>query len=502
MRAYSLLLRLYPASFRNEYGAEMRALFARRRREAPGLMGGMALWMYTIGEVAANAALVHWDLLKQDVGYTIRMLRRMPGFAITAVLIVAIGVGATTAAFSVTDFVLIRPLPFPNADRLVKVWQRTKGYGRLELSPANYRDWTQASTVFERIGMYHPLAANLVGAGEPLNVAGAAVSVDLFPTLGVQPLIGRLFVDSEDREGVPGATLLSYRLWQTQFGGDPGVLGRQLLLDNEAYTVIGVMPREFRFPSSEAQLWTPTRFGEQNYVNRNDNWLQSVGRLRPGVTLEQARAELELLAAQSQQQYPAENVNVGAAVFRFRDEVSQQSRLLLVALSGAAACVLLIACANLANLLLARALGRRRGPNWRAAAEPLGAVNAADCQLADRRPSRPALCHRPDRSHRRGIRIGAAAAARRRGGSRRPSRERARRRRPQRAPAVGSRRRGNRRLRGAARLGGPAVARAVDRAGDRSRVQVRGCPYDADRAARAAVREGRDARGLLRTGPL
>ena len=157
MRAYNLLLRLYPASFRYEYGEEMRALFARRRREVTGPLTAIALWLQTIGEVAGNAALVHVDLLRQDLHYTARMLRRTPGFAVTAVLIVALGIGATTAAFSVTDFVLIRPLPFPQPHRLVKVWERTPDYSRLELSPANYRDWKAASTVFESIGMYHPI---------------------------------------------------------------------------------------------------------------------------------------------------------------------------------------------------------------------------------------------------------------------------------------------------------------------------------------------------------
>jgi predicted permease len=367
MRTYNLLLRLYPASFRNEYGEEMRALFTRRRREVTGPLGGIALWMSAIAEVAGNAALVHLDLLKQDLHYTARMLRRTPGFAITAVLIVALGIGATTAAFSVTDFVLIRPLPFPQPERLVKVWERTPNYSRLELSPANYRDWKQASTVFESIGMYHLMLANMLGAGEPLRVEGAAVSFDLFPTLRVRPLIGRLFTEADDQGGAAGTVLLSYRLWQTRFGGDSSIVGQQVVLDNESHTVIGVMPREFRFPTSEAQLWTPLRFTEENYVERGDNWMYAVGRLRPGVTVEQARAEMELIAAQSRQQYPKENANVSASVIRFSDEVSQQSRLLLIALCGAAACVLLIACANLANLLLARALGRRRELAVRAA---------------------------------------------------------------------------------------------------------------------------------------
>jgi putative ABC transport system permease protein len=356
---YSLLLRLYPASFRNEYGEEMRAVFERRRLQASGA-GVVGLWLETIADIAVNAAGVHVDILRQDLSYTARVLRRSPGFAVTAVLIVALGIGATTAAFSVTDFVLIRPLPFPESDRLIKLYERTPNYSRLELSAANYRDWKQASTVFERIGLYHLAAVNLLGTAEPVRIEGAAVAYDLFPTLRVQPAIGRLFTEEDDRDGAPGTMLLSYRLWQTQFGGDPAVVGRQVLLDSESYTVIGVMPREFRFPSADALFWTPVRFTEQAYADRTDNWHYAVGRLRSGVTFEQARAELDVIAAQSRQQFPAENKNTSAAVIRFGDEVSEQSRLLLFALCGAAGCVLLIACANLANLLLARAIGRRR----------------------------------------------------------------------------------------------------------------------------------------------
>ena len=336
MRAYNLLLRLYPASFRHEYGGEMRALFARRRRDSANPLARLWLWLSTIPEVAGNALLVHLDLLDQDLRYTLRLLRRAPGFAATAVLIVALGIGATTAAFSVTDFVLLRPLPFPEAERLVKVWETAPGYGRVELSAGNYHDWKRASTLFESIGLYHLFAANLVSASEPLRVEGASVSADLFPTLRVQPLLGRRFAEADDRDGAAATAILSYRLWQTRFGGDPSIVGRQVMLDTESHTVIGVMPREFRFPTPDAVLWVPLRLTAEARAERNNNWMYSVGRLRPNATLEAARAELNLLAAQSKQQYPKENANVGAAVYRFSDDVSQQSRLLLIALCGAA----------------------------------------------------------------------------------------------------------------------------------------------------------------------
>ncbi|HEY1911583.1 MAG TPA: ABC transporter permease [Vicinamibacterales bacterium] len=360
MRFYDWLLHCYPTSFRNEYGPEMRSLFARRRLEAQGPLRGAALWISTVAEVAGNAALVHLDILRQDIAYSWRMVRRAPGFAVTAVVIVALGIGATTAAFSVTDFVLLRPLPFAEADRLVELDERTPGYSRLELSAANYRDWKQAATVFESIGLYHSAAGNLIGAGDPMRVEGAAVSADLFPTLRVQPLAGRLFTVDEDRSGAPGTLLLSYRLWQTRFGGDRSIVGQQVLLDAESYTIIGIMPQDFRFPTSEALYWTPLRFNEEMYVDRNDNWHYAVGRLKPGVSIERARAEMDVIAAASRAQYPAENKDIGANLIGLGDQVPRQSRLLLYALSGAAACVLLIACANLANLLLARALQRRR----------------------------------------------------------------------------------------------------------------------------------------------
>ena len=359
MRVYNLLLHLYPASFRNEYGEEMRPLFARRRAQASGF-GIVTLWLGTIGEVVANAIAVHADILKQDLSYTARVLRRSPGFAVTAVLIVALGVGATTAAFSITDFVLLRPLPFPEPDRIVTLWEHMPKF-RNNLSPANFRDWTGASTSFERAGMYHPQLSSLTGTGDPIRVEGASVSADVLRILETSPLLGRTFADTDDGAGAPGTLLLGYRFWQTQFGGDPNVIGRKVLMDDEPFTVIGVMPREFRFPAAEwSSFWMPLRLSERESSDRGNHSFNAVARLRRGVTLEQARAEMEVISARSRQEHPAENKDASAEVLRFSDEVPEQSRLMLYALGGASACVLLIACANLANLLLAAALGRRR----------------------------------------------------------------------------------------------------------------------------------------------
>lgn len=365
MGFYRLLLHFYPASFRAEYGEEMSAIFAQRRRDT-------ALWLLcvqTFFEVLGNAARVHLDILKQDLRYSTRTLARTPGFALTAIIVSALGIGATTAAFTMIDHVLIRPLPFPDSDRLAKLYQSQPVLnGKYnDVAPANYRDWKRLATSFASMGMFRNLSVNMLGAGGPQRLDGAAFSYDLLPTLGVKPLIGRAFSEEDDRESSAGTLLLSYSLWQEEFGGDSGVLGRKVILDDTAYTVIGVMPENFYFPTRQARLWMPMRFGPANYVDRTDTWVFGIARLRRGVSFEQATAEMNLIGAQIARAYPKEMANVGVMVVALRDEISPQSKMMLQVLLGAALCVLLIACTNLANLLLARALVRRKELAVRAA---------------------------------------------------------------------------------------------------------------------------------------
>ena len=360
MRIYHALLHLYPASFRAEYGEEMAAIFRARLRDAGGAAARLTIWLAILPEIVVNALAVHWDILKQDLRYAARTLRRAPGFAVTAIVVVGLGVGANTAAFSVTDFVLLRPLAFHDADRLVTIWQRSPGYSRMELSPANIRDWKQAATSFERVGIHRQMGANLIGSGEPERIVGSAISADMFPTLGVRAALGRIFADGEDSPGAPNTVILSDRLWRTVFGGDANVLGRKVVLDDQTYSVIGVMPPGFSFPRREVELWVPLVLSPDDYQDRTNNELYAVARLKPGATIDSARSEMDVIAAQSRKQYPKENENTSATVNGLRDELASQSRVMVLALSGAALCVLLIVCANLANLLLARALGRRQ----------------------------------------------------------------------------------------------------------------------------------------------
>jgi predicted permease len=360
MNFYRLLLHLYPSSFRAEYGNEMSAIFALELGRSSGLHAKCRLWFATVTEIFCNAVLLHWEITRRDLLHAMRSLLHSPGFTATAILLVTIGIGANVAVFTLANFVLVRPLPFPDSNRLMKVWEKTPGYDHLELSPANYRDLLAASHSFTSLAAVNSISMSLIGQGEPQRIEGAWVTGNLFSTLESPPLLGRYLTLEDDRPASPGTVVLSYGLWQSAFGGDPGVLGKPVSLDNQTYTVIGVMPHDFRFPTRAAQFWTTFRFKEEDYKDRNNNYLVGIGRLKPGVSLDQASSELSLIAARLRGQYPKENLGVDMSVVSLRDDLTTESRLLLKGLCGAALCILIIACGNLGNLLLARSLARQR----------------------------------------------------------------------------------------------------------------------------------------------
>jgi predicted permease len=365
---YACLLLLCPSSFRHEYGREMTAIFARRLRDASPL-AALFLWLEAISDVILAAAAAHAELLRHDVKYAVRSAARAKAFSATVIAVAALGVAAATAVFSIADHVLLRPLPFREPDRLVSLWedQTSRGYSRNQASPPNFRDWKRMSTAFESMAAHRELSLNMSGAGEPERLTGAAATAQMFPALGVEPLLGRAFTAEEDRVGAPGVVVLSFSLWQRRFGGDRAVLGRRLQLDDEAFTIIGVMPAGFHFPRRETALWTAMRFGEEDYAERDNNFLGVIARLRPGVTLEQASAEMQVVAGALEKQYPSTNEKTGVRILRLRDELSWRSRSTLGVLSAAAFFLLLIACSNLANLLLAKSASRAKEMALRAA---------------------------------------------------------------------------------------------------------------------------------------
>lgn len=351
---YRMLLRLYPASFRAEYGDALCAAFLETARESsPARAVANA-----IPDVMGNAIGAHLDILVQDLRYAVRTLRRAPGFALTALVMVALGIGANTAAFSLADFVLLRPLPFPDSDRLVTIWGATDGYQN-EASPPNYRDWQRMATrTFRGMAAHASGAANLVGVGAPRRVQLSLVTPELMPLVGVGPRLGSMIAPSNATS--PSIAVISHDLWRTQFASDAGVIGRVIRLDGAPYTVIGVMPPAYRFPSRETEAWIPLTAAPEDWNDRTNSYLHVVGRLRPGATLAGARAELDAVAARLRQQYPTENKDLGVAIISLRDQIGQRSKLLVIALFGASLCILLLACANLASLLLARAANRAR----------------------------------------------------------------------------------------------------------------------------------------------
>lgn len=296
-----------------------------------------------------------------DLKFAFRQLWKNPGFAVVAVLTLALGIGATTAIFSVVYAVVLRELPFPEPERLVALWTRTPQVERLPMAASDHRDLRSQNTVFEDIAILRSSAGyNLTGDGEPERLRGARIPSNLFPLLRVQPLMGRGFIETENRPGEDRVLILSYGLWQRRYAADPDIVGKAVLLENIPHTVVGVMGPEFRYPAGDVQIWTPLTIDPENFQSRTGYAHAAVARLKPGVTLEQARVDLDGIAARLSRLYPEPNKDVAFGLAPLRQDVAGVARAPLVVLLGASAALLLIGCCNLANLLLARGLARTR----------------------------------------------------------------------------------------------------------------------------------------------
>ena len=300
--------------------------------------------------------------LLQDVRYGIRMLVRNPGFTTVAVLALTLGIGADSAIFSVVNAVLLRPLPYHESERLVFLSERSQVLEGMSIAYPNFLDWREQNNAFESIGVYRRQSYNLTGSGEPERLGAGQVSADLFTVLRVNAAIGRVFTNDEDKPGATPVVVLSHGLWQRRLGGDPRIIGETLTLDGRSFTVIGIMPPGFLFPS-RVEMWTPV--GQQakdpGWESRgNHPGLYAMARLKPGVNVEQARDDMEIVAANLEKQYPDSNTGNRATIAPALEIIVRDIRSKLLLLLIAVGLVLLIACANVANLLLARATNRQK----------------------------------------------------------------------------------------------------------------------------------------------
>jgi putative ABC transport system permease protein len=328
------------------------------------------------------------DVAVSDFRYAMRMLRRNPGFSVIALLTLALGIGANTAIFSIVNSILIRPLPYEDPDQLVWVWGRFNLGNTASVSPPDFRDYRAQAQLFDAFGCFSAVSFTITGNGEPERLNGSIVSAEFFRIFGVKPAMGREFTSEEERVERPGVVILSHGLWQRRFGGDAGIIGRNIVLDGRPLTVVGVMPQEFRF-SGSAEAWVPIPLNSPGMQSRGAHFLRPIARLKSSTSIAQAQAEVDVIADRLAMQYPDTNKSFGLRLVPLQERIVGNSRRSLTILMASVSLVLLIACVNVANLLLSRATSRQKEIAIRTA---LGASRVRNMRLMMNESIVLALC--------------------------------------------------------------------------------------------------------------
>jgi putative ABC transport system permease protein len=370
-RLFRSLLRLFPFDFRADYGRDMQHTFADQRRDAErqGAPGVLRLWWETLAGIFTTAPREHWEMFRQDAGFALRMMRKNPGFTAVVVLTLALGIGANTAIFSVINGVLLHPLPYANGSELLRLRQQARqaGFDDISFSVKEIADYTQQNHTLAGAAEYHSMSFTLYGQGDPQRLVIGVVSANFFEVMGVKPILGRLFLPGEDHVGADPVLVLTYGYWKNVMGGDPKAVGKTFEMNDRVHTVVGVLPPLPDYPDAN-QMFMPSsscpfRSNPKTVESRNARMLLLFARRKPGVTEDQVRADLSVIAHRLEAQYPdsyPKEDGYGIDESPLQAEMASGGRLTFLTLLGAAGMVLLLTCANVANLTLSRQLRREQ----------------------------------------------------------------------------------------------------------------------------------------------